>query len=495
MSLLRKIIGGTLLVGFIVLSLMAAGRYDSGFTAGFLMELDPLVAVTTSLATGVLYAGLWMGIVVLIATLFFGRFFCSWVCPLGVSQDLAAVLPASRKASIKKAKNRYRAIYHLKYGILTALLVLAVLGPVQIGLLDPLALFLRSVTGLVVPSLQATGLPLGASQRLGAGAFVTGMLLVSILVATRFVPRAWCRTACPLGALLGLAARWSLFQIRRDPAKCTDCGLCNQVCHGAANPQGAFRPSECVLCFNCVTVCPEHALSYGRSNTFKIQSDQSPDLTRRRILTATGAGLVAYPLLRSGTGSTRKPDPALIRPPGSLSEREFLSRCVKCAACMDVCPTGGLQPAQGQGGIEALWTPVLIPTIGFCESTCTLCGEHCPTGAIRQLTLDDRRGRPGKPPVKIGTAFIDRGRCLAWGMDRPCLVCEEVCPVSPKAIVTVEGRRSDGSKLLLPRVEPSRCIGCGICENHCPVVDRPAIQVSSVGETRSHKNRFLLKPS
>jgi len=74
-----------------------------------------------------------------------------------------------------------------------------------------------------------------------------------------------------------------------------------------------------------------------------------------------------------------------------------------------------------------------------CQLNCIACGNICPTAAIRPITLDERLGRKrfaDRGPIKIGTAFIDRGRCLPWAMDRPCIVCQENCPVSPKAITT-----------------------------------------------------------
>ena len=110
---------------------------------------------------------------------------------------------------------------------------------------------------------------------------------------------------------------------------------------------------------------------------------------------------------------------------------------------MRICPTNVIHPAGLAGGIEGLWTPVLNFRIGTsgCQFNCIACGQLCPTAAIRPISLDERQGRQGfadQGPIKIGTAFIDRGRCLPWAMDRPCIVCQENCPVSPKAIGTRE---------------------------------------------------------
>ena len=97
--------------------------------------------------------------------------------------------------------------------------------------------------------------------------------------------------------------------------------------------------------------------------------------------------------------------------------------------------------------------------------------------------------------MRIGTAFIDRGRCLPWAMSTPCIVCEEMCPTDPKAIwfeEAVEALRDGGSRRLQhPKVDAARCVGCGICENKCPVGEDAAIRVSSVGETRDPLNRLL----
>jgi formate hydrogenlyase subunit 6/NADH:ubiquinone oxidoreductase subunit I len=137
-----------------------------------------------------------------------------------------------------------------------------------------------------------------------------------------------------------------------------------------------------------------------------------------------------------------------------------------------------------------------VPRRGGCELACTRCGEVCPTGALARLTAARKTGYDGQRPVSIGTAFFDRGRCLPWANQIPCIVCEEMCPTDPKAITltVVEERRPDGVTVRLqkPQVVPSLCVGCGICENRCPVGEQAAIRVSSVGESRDPLNRMIL---
>ena len=142
-----------------------------------------------------------------------------------------------------------------------------------------------------------------------------------------------------------------------------------------------------------------------------------------------------------------------IRPPGTVAEEEFLERCIKCDQCINVCPTNVLQPSTlAEGGLEGLWTPVMDFKTGFCQLNCTLCSEVCPTGAIQKISLAEKLGLgeyEEQGPIRLGTAFFNQGRCLPWAMETPCVVCEEVCPASPKAIGTYEETitRWDGTKV------------------------------------------------
>jgi len=88
---------------------------------------------------------------------------------------------------------------------------------------------------------------------------------------------------------------------------------------------------------------------------------------------------------------------------------------------------------------------------------------------------------------------------MPWAMETPCVVCEEVCPVTPKAIDTydVEVERWDGTKVTLnwPYMRPELCIGCGICGHECPVIDDAAVYVTAIGESRSENRSLLLQTS
>jgi ferredoxin len=260
------------------------------------------------------------------------------------------------------------------------------------------------------------------------------------------------------------------------------------------------------MCMNCETACPEDVIKF-RFLPHRKGTTTVPDTGRRTALASVAAGAVAIPSARTADALDANYDSRVIRPPGAVEERAFLERCIRCAECMKVCPNNALHPAFFEAGIEGLWTPILIARIGYCEPSCVLCGQVCPTGAIQKITEKEKLGQ-GIPPVKIGTAFYDHGRCLPWSMQTPCIVCEEFCPTSPKAIwveeVDAQVRASEPGPngeppqmknvhLQRPHVDPSLCIGCGACEKVCPVQDRPAVYVTSIGETRSKTNIILLE--
>jgi polyferredoxin len=312
----------------------------------------------------------------------------------------------------------------------------------QIGLLDPLPLVYRSVNLILLPFLDESPIKLSAVPRFYEGAWLIALIFVAALLLNLVVPRFYCRFICPLGALFGLLGRFALWRIGKSEEKCIDCHLCERNCEGACTPSAAIRTPECVLCLNCLEECRHNLMGY-RSRPSATGEIDSPDLNRRQLVLASLTGFAALSSLRLNSHLGANWNPKLVRPPGALAEADFLERCIKCGQCMRICPTNVIQPAGLEGSLEGLWTPVLNFRIGSsgCQYKCIACGNICPTAAIRPISLDERLGRNrfvAAGPIRIGTAFVDRGRCLPWAMGTPCIVCQENCPVSPKAIVTRE---------------------------------------------------------
>lgn len=498
------------------------------YPVSIFLQADPLAALANALAARSLYRGLLWSLVVLIPTFFLGRFFCGWICPLGTLNHFVSSLRSSRKRGRRLIdSNRYHSWQRLKYYLLLALLVAAIFGSGLVGVFDPISLTVRSLSLSVLPALHyALDRTAQALYDTGYAPFkflsdalrfllkdsllpfrqpffrqsaFIGLLFLLVLALNLFVTRFWCRALCPLGALLGLASRWSWLGLEKRSNQCSDCNRCLIGCQGGDDPiPGAtWHKEECHLCFNCLAECPESSLAFRFFAPLQ-STAAAPSLERRAVLGSLSAGAVSVPFLRANTGLHAGRNERLIRPPGAVEESAFLARCIRCGECMKVCPNNALHPALLEAGCEGFWTPVLVPRIGYCEPNCTLCGQVCPTGAIWEFSAKQKGwSTPAPSPIRIGTAFYDHGRCLPWSMATECLVCEEWCPTSPKAIylrpATVVGRDGQSKVVRQPYVDPQLCVGCGACEKACPVADRPAIYVTSVGESRSTTNQILLK--
>ncbi len=408
------------------------------------LQLDPLVAFGTILSTQALYWPLLWALATIILTIIFGRFFCSWVCPFGSIHHFVGYLANRRKKDAEKIRlNRYRKAQRIKYLVLFFLLGMAVFpslaNSLQTGLLDPIPLVTRSVNLVLLPVLDRGTYLTSVEARFYE---LSGLILAvfgTAVLLNLVIPRFYCRFVCPLGAFFAILSRFSIWRIGKNKSECINCKLCEEECEGGCEPSGNIKIAECVLCFNCRDDCKHDLIAYQTVSS--LAGEQQADISRRGFVLSLASGVIAAPAIRLSGKVTSNWYNKVIRPPGALAEQEFLKRCIKCGQCMRVCPTNVLQPAGIEGGLEGLWTPILNNRIGSsgCQLNCVACGQVCPTSAIRPITLDEKKGLgdfADKGPVKLGIAFVDRNRCLPWAMDKPCIVCQENCPVSPKAIYT-----------------------------------------------------------
>ncbi len=483
------------LLTFLALFVYANGQRPQRFWTDILTRLDPLLMVSASLAGRVLQAGLVLAAIVVVLTLLFGRFWCGWICPLGTVLEWLGPRRSRRKAPAEKLRL-------LKYLLLFAILTAAVLGNQTLIFLDPITILYRALATAVWPALRHAVVaveellyqvpilwgPLDAIhgavvqpvfqavQPVFSLGLLSALLLAGLISLNWLAERFWCRYLCPLGGLLGLLAKVSL--VRRSVSDgCTRCAHCSSECPtGTIDPADDYRsdPAECIVCYDCLDDCPGEEIGFRwQIRSWRPARWREYDPTRRQLLRVLGASVAGVALAGVEPISARQPA-IMLRPPGA-DLAGFGALCVRCGACVRVCPTQGLQPSLFEGGVQNALTPRLVARLGYCSFGCNACGQVCPTGAIPALGLEE------KQQTAIGLASVNQNRCLPWAYNIPCIVCEEACPVADKAIQLEEAQavNSAGELILLqrPRVVQELCIGCGVCEFQCPMGGEAAIRV------------------
>ncbi|WP_034640841.1 4Fe-4S binding protein [Desulfovibrio inopinatus] len=493
----RRVLQTIFLLIFWLLLGLTVFPFVIGITVQWALVFDPFLVVGTALATRTFPAMFGLGILVWMSALILGRAFCGYMCPMGATLDLVGwILRSPRKPAMWSPR-----LFRWKFLFLIACLAAATFGVSLVFLGSPLSLVTRFYALLLEPvasflgntvldgmrtALDWVGIDAlryihWGSRKYAAVAFVL-VTFGALFWLARTTPRFWCRYLCPAGAMLGLASRRPIVR-RRVDASCIDCKKCVANCPMNAIPDDpqTTRLDECILCQTCAQVCPVRAIAFTRLSDQSQHRTHVDDLSRRAVLTAASAGVGVAVLVLTGLhesasfddGGGRIMDPTLIRPPGAVPEHSFLAACVRCGACMRVCPTNMLQPTWLASGFAGLSSPIGVPRRGPCEPLCNACGLVCPTGAIRPLILEEKMW------AKMGTAHITRQKCLAWELDRKCLVCDEACPYDAISLRQVPGIVS-----AVPFVDENKCAGCGFCERYCPVTALPAISVEPMGAVR-----------
>ncbi|MGI5830987.1 MAG: 4Fe-4S binding protein [Thermoguttaceae bacterium] len=341
--------------------------------------------------------------------------------------------------------------------------------------------------------------------------------------------RLYCNSVCPVGTLLGFLSRKSLLRVRIDREKCIGCRLCAEQCKSGCIDinRKTVENDRCVVCLNCLESCGRGAIRYEivktnakrpaeESRNDPVSAASAVDLSKRKFLEkSAGALAVGSFLTLAGKGMTQEPHPEeapsdetdhrgshgprrrrrrqrqgqsesqgsqkegqgkgqqggrrpwhAVSPPGSISLRHLESRCTSCHLCVARCPQKVIKPAFLEYGIGGIMLPVLkfSPEV-FCSYDCTLCGEICPTGAIKPLTVEE------KHLTQVGHLVFFKELCVVFTDETNCGACAEHCPTQAVRMVDYKGN------LTIPEMRKRYCVGCGACESICPVVPEKAIRV------------------
>ncbi len=412
---------------------------------------------------------------VLLLTLVFGRIYCSVICPMGVFQDL--VIRVHKLLSPKGRKPKRHFIKEpriVRYGVLALVIVTALtFSQLLLTILAPYSAYGRMVRSIV-------GLSRGES--LAPALLITAAAtLVVICVCAWIWGRGWCNTVCPVGSVLGLVSRFSLFKVSIDQSQCISCRKCEKGCKSSCIDidTHTIDHSRCVDCFDCLDSCPKGGIKFRFSLPRKAKTGpvtESVDKGRRAFMATTalvGSSLALGAQNKRLNGGladvidkTSPERSERLVPFGAESVKDFYDRCTACQLCVSNCPNGVLRPSTDIGHFLQ---PQMGYEKGWCRPECTTCSQVCPAGAIRPLKAEE------KLTHKIGTAKVNLSLCLAAKDEAGCGNCSRHCPVGAVRMV-----KTDGYHRSIPVVAEAQCIGCGACEYLCPARPISAITVDGI---------------
>lgn len=500
----RKIIQIFFLLFFILLFFRARYPYEVSLESDLLLRFSPLIPLFDFIKHLRLSLLFWPALIILALTPFIGRFFCGWICPLGTTLDAASHV---LKSPSNKLSQKWTRLRYLKFALLTACLVLALFSIHIWGYFDPLSIFNRALTVVFYPLFTVVtekGL-LGLSniafledpvfavydwfkdwlmpekQPHYQQLFWIAVFIVAIIGSEKISRRFWCRNLCPAGAWLGFLSQFRFYE-RIVGQECPVCNKCQTECKMNAIPEGDVSYTskvECIECFNCGAACPSkiNAITYRwRWKPYH----SSVDMDRRQLLKTGAASLAVLGLANVGL-SNRAAQNRMIRPPGALPEKDFQDACIRCLECVRICSTNGacLQPDHIRTSAFELWLPVAVMRQGYCEYNCNQCGLVCPTEAIKPLAIEEKK------KAVMGLAHFNKNTCIPYDRHEDCIVCEEHCPTPDKAIkFRIEEQPTQSGEIRpvkMPYVVKDLCIGCGICENKCPIPGEAGIYVTIPG--------------
>ena len=501
---------------------------------------------------------------ILLLTLLFGRIYCSVICPLGIFQDVVIWIRRqvgliANKINVKRFQKAAQArkegketgpvstikpeVKHFKFNKERRIVRYSVLALTLIAIFTGIQLFVAliepySAYGRMVRSIA--GLAEGQSM-VPVLLIVAAVTLVIMAVSAWVWGRAWCSNICPVGTVLGLVSRFSLFKIRIDESKCVECGRCGRGCKTACldTETRTIDYSRCIDCFDCIGRCKENAISFTiakpsdggstpvtppgslRSQASRQQTTSAESTDKQQTTCATAdedpkdAPSKSLPLPQSSAAGRLPGDVMGAEPPSKdahgASRRAFLAQATALTSVVvlgqEKRKDGGLaevadkQVPERSGRLVPPGAESAEDFYSKCTA-CQLCVANCPNGVLRPSTdikhlLQPEMGyekgfcRPECtvcgdvcPAGAIRPVSKEEKLSIHIGFAKVneelcigCAKCSTICPTGAILMVTEDGKK-------LATVVDTQCIGCGKCEFLCPVRPISAITVNGLEEHR-----------
>ena len=421
-----------LLFALIFLALFTLIAANLAPRLNFLAQLQFIPAFLSTIVefslTSALIFGAW-----LLITWLTGRWYCAFFCPLGTVIDLLDLIPFPGKKAVKKDCSLWQRMIAL------VCFVLALCG-VNYGfmLLDPYSNFLAAASIFTLDFHFGVLIPL---------------IIITILAVWK--RRIFCTAICPAGGCFNQISRHSVLKLKiRD--NCVKCRKCETHCPAGCIDiaSGKIDNGRCVRCLECFSQCRLPALGFDFSfaRSTPAENPERREFIRRSSI-AIGGAVAGGVMLKLGMEKFAPVQPfSRILPPGADNLKRFTAKCTSCLICAANCPADIIRPAEGGDG------PVSLDlSESFCQWDCTMCSDCCPTGAIRELILEE------KQRTQIALAEIS-DKCVG------CSQCVSECP---RDAIILNGEKA--------AVKSDQCIGCGKCSTLCPV---KAISIKAVAEQK-----------
>ncbi len=306
----------------------------------------------------------YVGGILLLYCILFGRMICGWLCPFGLIQEL---LHKIKTPKLKKSPVT-RVLSYLKYVILV---VFVFVIPIIYAFKDtPLPAFCKYIcpAGTIEGGLGLLANKVNSSYFSMLGPLFTWkfMLMISVVVGSVFIFRLFCRFLCPLGALYGLFNKISIFGVKVDKINCTNCGLCVNHCKLDVHHVG---DQECIACGECMDICPTKAIQWKGSQIF-LKKNDIPEKSSKKIRNVTRwISLVLMLAILIGAGTYY------------WVTAENVSTPLEGNAVGDLCYGYDLQIIDETGILDQTINPVKtgkITIINFWGTWCTPCVNELP---------------------------------------------------------------------------------------------------------------------